>query len=318
MDLVLHYADEFVLDAVWARLLPASKFPSLCEPSAGLGALNQTVRGLKQFATTCAPGGEVVSALPRDNIIRQTLSLYVITYIGIVLLYFSCALVSYHFLFNKDLMKHPRFLKDQVKLEIQSSLRAFPMLDLLTVPWFVAEVRGYSRMYDRYDEYGILYLILSVPLFLVFTDTLIYWVHRLEHHPSIYKYVHKPHHRWIVPTPFASHAFHPLDGYAQSLPYHIFPCVFPMHKLLFLGMFGFVNLWSIMIHDSDMICNTGFECVINGPAHHTLHHLYFTCNYGQYFTTCDRLAGSFREPAREDDPLLEAHGVPTRSSTKTE
>lgn len=256
--------------------------------------------------------------MPRDNIIRQTLSLYVITYIGIVLLYFSCALVSYHFLFNKDLMKHPRFLKDQVKLEIQSSLRAFPMLDLLTVPWFVAEVRGYSRMYDRYDEYGILYLILSVPLFLVFTDTLIYWVHRLEHHPSIYKYVHKPHHRWIVPTPFASHAFHPLDGYAQSLPYHIFPCVFPMHKLLFLGMFGFVNLWSIMIHDSDMICNTGFERVINGPAHHTLHHLYFTCNYGQYFTTCDRLAGSFREPAREDDPLLEAHGVPTRSSTKTE
>ena len=229
-----------------------------------------------------------MSWLPRDNIIRQFLSLYVITYIGIILLYFSCAAFSYHFFFNKELKKHPRFLKDQVKLEIQSSLRAFPWLDLLTVPWFVAEVRGYSRVYDRWDEYGLWYLILSVPLFLVFTDACIYWVHRIEHHPLLYKHVHKPHHKWIVPTPFASHAFHPLDGYAQSLPYHIFPCIFPLNKLLFLCLFGFVNLWSIMIHDSDMINNTGFEKYINGPAHHTLHHLYFTCNYGQYFTTCDR------------------------------
>ena len=136
------------------------------------------------------------------------------------------------------------------------------------MPWFVAEVRGYSRAYDRWDEYGLWYLILSVPLFLVFTDACIYWVHRIEHHPLLYKHVHKPHHKWIVPTPFASHAFHPLDGYAQSLPYHIFPCIFPLNKLLFLCLFGFVNLWSIMIHDSDMINNTGFEKYINGPAHH--------------------------------------------------
>lgn len=27
------------------------------------------------------------------------------------------------------------------------------------------------------------------------------------------------HHAWLVPTPFAALAFHPLDGYAQSLPY---------------------------------------------------------------------------------------------------
>jgi len=26
------------------------------------------------------------------------------------------------------------------------------------------------------------------------------------------------------------------------------------------------------------------RAIINGPAHHTLHHLYFNVNYGQYFT----------------------------------
>ena len=304
MDLVLHYADEFLLDGVWARIAPAAKFPSLCA-AAEARVLNGTAPSTL-FPTTCAKPGEIVSALPRDNIIRQTLSLYVITYIGIVALYFACAIGSYHFLFNKDLMRHPRFLKNQIRLEIELSLRAFPWLDLLTVPWFVLEVRGYSRMYENVSDYGWLYLFFTIPFFLVFTDSLIYWIHRLEHHPAIYKYIHKPHHKWIVPTPFASHAFHPLDGYAQSLPYHLFPVIFPMQKLLFLGMFGFVNLWSIMIHDSDMVCNTGWERIINGPAHHTLHHLYFTCNYGQYFTICDRLFASFREPAEKDDPLVEA------------
>ena len=35
------------------------------------------------------------------------------------------------------------------------------------------------------------------------------------------------------------------------------------------------------IHDSDMITGHPLEKIINGPAHHTLHHLYFTVNYGQ-------------------------------------
>ena len=126
-----------------------------------------------------------------------------------------------------------------------------------------------------------------------------------------------------VPTPFASHAFHPLDGYLQSVPYHLFIFVFPLHRWLYLGLFVFVNFWSIFvcfhpthvcvtiynpelqIHDSDMITGHALEKVINGPAHHTLHHLYFTVNYGQYFTWADRWGGSYRQPASELDPLLE-------------
>ena len=97
-----------------------------------------------------------------------------------------------------------------------------------------------------------------------------------------------------------------------------------MHKYVHLGLFVLVNLWTIVvrssplpqyivpknrtaraqIHDSDMIVDHPLEKVINGPAHHTLHHLYFTCNYGQYFTFCDRFGGSYRHPAKGDDPLL--------------
>jgi len=123
MDLVLHLADEYVLDAVWTRLAP----------------------------------------WPRDYVPRQILSLSVVTLVGIHLLYFIFAGLSYKFIFNHDMMRHPRFLKNQIQLEITTSLEAFPFMTLLTLPWFQAEVMGCSRLYDRVDKYGWTYLVLSVP-----------------------------------------------------------------------------------------------------------------------------------------------------------
>lgn len=39
--------------------------------------------------------------------------------------------------------------------------------------------------------------------------------------------------------------------------------------------------------------------IINTSAHHTVHHLYFNYNYGQYFTLWDRIGGSHRAPTEE-------------------
>ncbi len=148
-----------------------------------------------------------LSALPRTNWVRQSLSLYALTYVGILVLYFAFAGLSYKFIFNKAMLRHPRFLKNQVRLEIQSSLAAFPVLDLMTLPWFLGEVRGWSKLYSNIDKgpwadkwwglHGWSYVAFSVVFFLVFTDACIYWVHRLEHHPKLYKHIHKPHHRWL-------------------------------------------------------------------------------------------------------------------------
>jgi len=62
---------------------------------------------------------------------------------------------------------------------------------------------------------GIAYIVCSAALFLWFTDLSIYIVHRVLHWPSVYKHLHKPHHKWVIPTPFASHAFHPIDEAAS-------------------------------------------------------------------------------------------------------
>jgi lathosterol oxidase len=128
------------------------------------------------------------------------------------------ASLSYFLIFDKTYLSHPKFLANQIRKEMSLTMWALPQMAVFTAPWFLAEVRGYSLLYLDVQDYGWWYMIFQFPLFLVFTDCLIYWIHRGLHHPLVYKTLHKPHHRWIVPTPFASHAFHPLDGYAQVLP----------------------------------------------------------------------------------------------------
>ena len=79
-----------------------------------------------------------------------------------------------------------------------------------------------------------------------------------------------------------------------------------MHKFAYLGLFVLVQLWTIVIHDADMIHGSWWEKFINSPAHHTLHHLYFTCNYGQYFTWADEYFDSHRAPEDHLDPIHES------------
>ncbi|XP_043077917.1 lathosterol oxidase [Puntigrus tetrazona] len=239
------------------------------------------------------------SSWPEDEPLRQIIGLMVVTNLGAAILYLGLGVLSYFFIFDHKLKQHPQFLENQVQREIRYALWSLPWISVPTVALFFAEVRGYSKLYDSVDEspLGWSGLIFSMVSFLFFTDMCIYWVHRFLHHKLIYKYFHKPHHVWKIPTPFASHAFHPVDGFLQGLPYHIYPFLFPLHKILYLVLYVFVNIWTISIHDGDYRVPNLMEPIINGSAHHTDHHLFFDYNYGQYFTLWDRIGGSYRYPS---------------------
>uniref|UniRef100_A0A8D0H0M3 Sterol-C5-desaturase n=1 Tax=Sphenodon punctatus TaxID=8508 RepID=A0A8D0H0M3_SPHPU len=230
--------------------------------------------------------------------VRQIINLLFITNIGAVLLYLSFASLSYFFLFDHSLKKHPQFLENQVQREIKYALSALTWMSIPTVAIFFVEVRGYSKLYDNIEDspYGWFGVILSMVSFLLFTDMGIYWIHRFLHHKHVYKRLHKPHHIWKVTSPFASHAFHPVDGFLQSLPYHIYPFLFPLHKVTYLGLYIIVNVWTISINDGNYHVPVFLRHIVNGSAHHTDHHLYFDYNYGQYFTLWDKIGGSYKSP----------------------
>ena len=301
MDLVLQICDDFLLDKVWATLVPLSAFPDAYRfsngslpipvadtPSTWFQILTLLPRPslppdyLESIYSTTKPITQM-SAWPRAYIPRQLISLSVLTLIGINILYFLFAWLSYKYIFNHDMMRHPRFLKDQIKLEIQCSVRAFPGMTLLTLPWFQAEVMGYSKLYDGLDTYGYLYLVAQVPLCVPWHSPILCSQNSLFFIDSCYllitvsigstvgfiiPYSTRPytspitngsvrhsyfpigfptHDAYLVPTPFASHAFHPVDGYLQSVPYHLFIFLFPLHRIVYLVLFVLVNFWSIFV-----------------------------------------------------------------------
>ncbi|KAF1851142.1 uncharacterized protein K460DRAFT_303010 [Cucurbitaria berberidis CBS 394.84] len=307
MDIVLEIADTFLFDPFYATLLPAHA-PSLKANATFSSPRHEPTSYAIPHATwQYEPSTKYFSIEPskyaymsqwsRDDWQRQALSLYLITWLFGVLVYYVFASASYFFVFDKATFAHPRYLKNQIKMEMKQANIAFPIMAIFTVPWFLLEVRGYAKLYDTTAEGpGRWYNYLQFPIFVTFTDLCIYWIHRGLHHPKVYKHVHKPHHKWIMPTPFASHAFHPLDGYVQGLPYHIFPFLFPLSKFAYVALFIFVNIWTVLIHDGEYAHNSP---IINGAACHTMHHLYFNYNYGQFTTLWDRLGGSYRRPNDE-------------------
>ncbi|GME66830.1 unnamed protein product [[Candida] boidinii] len=335
MDIILEVADSLILDKLYAKVLPKSFEKYVPETPEIIEYLSDVINNGTKFAndvyenspkikylvenipssSIAAKGKEIyglnakyhffeensfthASLLERYNLIRQSLTLFVLLSVFGWLLYFAVASVSFIFVYDKANFNHPRYLKNQVKLEIIQASTAIPVMVLLTVPWFLLELHGYSKLYYNIDEStgGWSAILFQLPAFIMFTDCCIYFIHRWLHWPIVYKLLHKPHHKWIVCTPFASHAFHPVDGYAQSLPYHWYPFLFPLHKVSYLVLFTFVNFWTVMIHDGEYLSN---DPVVNGAACHTVHHLYFNYNYGQFTTLWDRLGGSYRKPEEE-------------------
>lgn len=268
------------------------------------------------------------SSWPEENLLRQTLTLYFVVVVGGWLLYFLTASAGFYFLFDRRYRLHPNFIPNQERLEIAYATWSIPFMGILTVPVFLLEIHGYSKLYmgdvthspldtngtEASEDWSVdtmlqgwPFLLLSVATFLMFTDCMIYWIHRGLHHRLLYKYLHKPHHKWKVPTPYASHAFHPVDGFLQSVPYHIYPFLFPLHKVVYLILFVIVNVWTVSIHDGDYRVPALLQPFINGSAHHTDHHVLYKYNYGQFFTLWDRIGGSFHHPTHLDgeNKLLE-------------
>lgn len=293
MDIVLDVVDTFALDRLYASVLPASQTQVIANKPL-LSTYNQVV---SRYVPLSPSPWAALSSWPRDDIRRQAISLFFITWVFGFVLYFLGSTISYHFIFDKRSMNHPKYLRNQLPMEIRQAMGAMPVMAALTTPFFIGEVRGYTKLYDSASEAPHpLYNLLQFPLFLAFTDFCIYWIHRTLHHPLIYKRFHKPHHKWIVPTPYASYAFHPVDGWSQSLPYHLYPFLFPLQKTAYIGLFTFVTIWTVLIHDGEYATRSP---IVNGSACHTLHHLYFNYNYGQFFTLWDRIGGSYRVPNDE-------------------
>ena len=146
------------------------------------------------------------------------------------------------------------------------------------------------------SDRGWAYYIFSALVFLLVTEFLVYWAHRILHYPILYKHLHLYHHLFRRPTPWVSMAFHPIDSWMQALPFYLCALYIPVHISIYAAAFFFVMLWTFFIHDRVSLVRWP---IVHYTAHHTIHHAYNKYNFGQFLTIFDRLFGTHKDPMEE-------------------
>lgn len=156
---------------------------------------------------------------------------------------------------------------------------------------------GITRLYSHPQHYGLWYLGVSYAVVLVLQDTYFYFTHRLFHHPLLFRWIHRGHHRSRYPTPWTSFAFDPLEAIVQSLFLVGIVFMIPIHFITLIAVLVTMTVWAVVNHLGIDRLPLSFphhwlgRWVI-GPAHHSIHHLKYTVHYGLYFTFWDKLLGT--------------------------
>ena len=197
------------------------------------------------------------------------------------------------FLDNNRPLPSKEIIFDQMVLS-QASLFIYASLPVLSE--FLIENK-FTKVYFYIDEiggwecYGVYFV-----LYLALVELGVYWMHRTLHtNKFLYKYVHGLHHKYnqaATLTPWASIAFNPLDGILQASPYVFFLFFVPVHYFTHVFLLFFSGVWATNIHDAVW----GDSEPVMGAKYHTVHHTHFHYNFGQFFTFCDQIFGTFRVP----------------------
>lgn len=183
-----------------------------------------------------------------------------------------------------------------IQKDIELSIWSAVLFALLAAFVLSSYDAGKTQLYAAIDQHGLVYMGFSFVAVLLLQDTYFYFVHRLLHHPLLYKRLHYGHHRSKSPTPWTSFAFEPIEALIQGLFFVGLVFVLPLHFFTLLAAVTTMTLWSIATHLGFTLFSPGsqhwWSRGLIGPAHHFIHHRQHRVHYGLYFTFWDRLLGT--------------------------
>lgn len=192
---------------------------------------------------------------------------------------------------HRRIQREPRRRAQPMREFAFSSLSVLVFAILLTMVLWIASL-GYTRVYFEVDSLGWGYWCLSILAMAVVHDTYYYWAHRWMHHPRVFRHVHKLHHQFGDPTPYASYAFNPLEAIVEVAWFLPLAFVMPLHP-------GAVAVYLVILTVLNVISHLGYEFypVSVGryfitSTHHNLHHSRPRGHFMLYFNLWDRLMGT--------------------------
>jgi len=156
---------------------------------------------------------------------------------------------------------------------------------------------GFTRLYTSINQFGWWYLGFSFIVLLILQDAYFYFMHRLFHHPLLFKKLHYGHHRSGEPTLWTSFAFDPSEAFIQALFFVCIVFILPLHYIPLFSALIVMTLWAVFNHIGFEIFPSSFYShwlgkYLIGSKHHLIHHRKYKLHYGLYFTFWDKLLGT--------------------------
>ncbi|MGA1303990.1 MAG: sterol desaturase family protein [Cyanobium sp.] len=188
-----------------------------------------------------------------------------------------------------------------IRGDIRLSVHSSGVFALAATAGLHLQSMGLTRLYTQPGDHGWWYLGASYLLVLILQDGFFYGCHRLSHHPALFSWMHRGHHRSSQPTPWTSFAFDSPEALLQALFLLLVVMVVPVHPITLVAVFSTMTVWAIVNH-------LGLDHLpgyfphhwlgrwVIGPAHHSIHHRRSDRHFGLYFTFWDRLLAT-------EDPL---------------
>lgn len=188
-----------------------------------------------------------------------------------------------------------RFDNQQMRREIKNAFFTLTVGALFSSIVIYASTKGYTQIYSSFWDYPIWSCCCFFVLLLI-DDAWFYWIHRLLHHPKLYRLIHEEHHKSIDVSPFTTLSFHAVEPFLLSLWILPIAFFFPVYApaLGILQLWGFLdNLKSHLGYELyPSWWNRSFLRFLTSSTYHNLHHSHFEGNYGVHFRFWDRFLGT--------------------------
>ncbi len=164
---------------------------------------------------------------------------------------------------------------------------------------FTPLIRPHTKHYTDIAAYGWAYFVLSIFLMLLIHDAYFYLMHRIMHHPKLFRAFHRVHHLSTNPSPWAALSFQPAEAIVEASVIYVIVFSIPVHRSAILIWLALMMMYNVYGHLGFELYPKNFQRTwlgrwLNTSVNHNQHHKYFVGNYGLYFLWWDRLFGTLR------------------------
>jgi len=179
-----------------------------------------------------------------------------------------------------------------IRREITYSLGTVVIFSLMGFVTYIGSQHGIFRIYGG-DLPAVGRLLLEFVAIVLIHDAYFYWMHRAVHTPSLFRRVHRVHHKSRTPTPWAAYAFAPPEAILEASILPLAGLFLPMHEMTVFLFVTHMIARNVMGHAGvELFPSWWLQAPvlrwITTTTHHDLHHHNGGYNFGLYFTWWDR------------------------------